>query len=100
MSEENDTQKPDSEAVDLPRLVHPSGVATKLKNAANLGARMVYILDIRNAHMEGRIRFYLECAEGKRPAINLAECIREDLKRLKADRSDSYGMNTDSATTH
>lgn len=91
LPQESDTQRA---AVAHQRLVQPSDVAQKMKESVQLGAQMVNILDFRNAHMEGRIRFYLECAEGKHQAVDLAECIREDLRRLESDRADSYGLNS------
>lgn len=90
----NDDEKTQAGSDCQKRLVHPSEIAAKMKDAVNLGSRMINILDLRNAHMEGRIRFYLDCVEGKHPAVDLAQCIREDLKRLESDRSDFYGMNS------
>ena len=68
-------------------------IAEELKHAASLSSRYICILEMKVAYMEGRIKTYLECAEGLRSNVNLPECIREDLRRIKEDREDGYGLN-------
>ena len=68
-------------------------IADDLKRSSELAARYIRILEMKVAHMEGRIRTYLEGAEGMRPQMNLAECIADDLRRIDADRKDCYGLS-------
>ena len=44
--------------------------------------------DFTAAHLEGRIRTYLQILKGEWPyRVDLTECIEEDLRRLKESRT-------------
>lgn len=74
-------------------------IAEELKQAASLSSRYIRILEMKVAYMEGRIKTYLECAEGFRSNMNLPECIRDDLRRIKEDREGGYGLNVETVAT-
>lgn len=72
--------------------LYRTSVEANLKQARALlaapGVEGLTPSDFTAAHLEGRIRTYLQILKGEWPyRVDLTECIEEDLRRLKESRT-------------